>query len=554
MAVASVLLWKALETTPTRGSRWWSVRWTLPLVLELAALMLMVAAAAQWRPDAVPQATAIVLDHSSSMRLPLPGGLTGIESARNEAVGVLRSLHDADPAAVFIAGDWPRPLSIGTSPAEAADALAAWRPMPAPAAAPPPDLALRSALRWLERTDAASRVLVYAGDGALARWPRPEKGIQAFSLTVGGPASNSAVLDLEVKRGPGPSDSVAASFRIGRNARDGNTRQIPWRIEWEGREVNRGQVEVAAGEVSAVRVAFTDFGRGGLLTARIECNDACPEDNSMEVSIPHASFLRVALRCRPENTSLRAALLSAADMLVLESSPGSPDQAVGADVWVTEGRPGELPPPPWPSLQFLLPETGEEGHASPPLKLQDWQPDHPVLRGVDLPSVRLLELAARPGAAPVPGEEAGEAGAGSLRRWSVPAGIAYPLASGDQGIWILARERGNDRALEVAFDPLATDLPGRSDFPLLINQAVHWLVGRSDVDAGLDARVEALEAVREARRPPWPRHEARTPFPWTLPAWNAPALLALALLAASALLHGTLRFRATGMPAQGKRP
>jgi hypothetical protein len=226
----------------------------------------------------------------------------------------------------------------------------------------------------------------------------------------------------------------------------------------------------------------------------------------------------VLLRCRAENRALRSAVAAIPEARVVTDVPGELS-AESVDVCILESGSKPARVEGIPLLAFRAAESsgGDERKGG---ILDWWDLAHPILEGVDLPSLSVGEIS--------PIQVAGG--------WQV-------LARGEQGAWIAARRADGQPVIEVAFDPLKTDFPTRPDFPVFVANCIRWLAAEPTAPTPVGDLVEAVDPVRPPPelRPDKPGFRLR-PFPFDQPAWNLPLVVALLLVLLS--IPGSARGRA----------
>jgi len=503
ISVGSVMHWARAETSPSPEPAWWRVRVARPFLLRFVVLVLLVLAAAEWRVGDPTGAVGLVLDSSPSMRLSLPDGRARLDTAKGAAVNALRSRPDSESVMCAVSGDWPSVIASGESATYAADVLENWAPRTDPE---PPVLSLAFAAGWLGETDRPDRQLIYVGDAAMTHWPELPETIQLDRVVYAAHLPNAAVLDIQPSRDRVGPRNVNVFFRLGQIGVPAGL-PVTWALAFNGITIKTGQTTLEDGGVVPLQVRFRDNGEGGALRVILDAQDACKDDNAVEVAIPPFRPIRVLLRCRPENRALRLALSVLPDVEVVEERSDAQPERV--DVHVVEGEFEDVSSPGLPLLRLAVAAPEEEMTRVPSL-LHDWDDRHPILEGVDLPSLGSLSAVPRP---MEPGRRV--------------------LARGQRAGWIAIRN-DEPRAVEVNFDLRESGFSRRPDFPVFISNCIHWLAGQNESPASLTDRVEAIDPIRPPLEVPPGKVEPRTrSFPSNQPAWSLPLLVALLLMGLS---------------------
>jgi len=495
--------WSKAEAAPPPEPAWWRVRLARPFLFRFLVLILLALAAAEWRVGRPTRAVGLVLDSSPSMRLRLPDGHSRLDAAKTAAVDVLRSRPDSESILCAVSGDWPSVVALGKSPTYAADISEHWTPRIDPE---PPALSLAFAAGWLGEAGRPNRELIYVGDAAMTHWPTFPETIRHRQMVYADHLPNAAVLDVQPSRDPVDPRNVNIFYRLGQTGVSADL-HAAWSLTFNGVPIRTGKTTLRHGVVLPLQVRLRDNGKGGLLRVTVDAQDACKDDNAAEVAIPPLRRIRALLRCRPESRALRTALSVLPSVEVIEERTAAKPERI--DVHVVEGDPEDVSSPDLPLLRFAV-ASPEEEPTRVPSPLHDWDDRHPVLQGVDPPSLGTIS------AVPLPTKSGWRA-----------------IARGEHAEWIAVRD-DERRVVEVNFDLAESGFSRRPDFPVFISNCILWLTGRDQPSTSLTDRVEATDSIRPPLDITPGKGGPRTrSFPFNQPAWSLPLLAALLLMGLS---------------------
>jgi hypothetical protein len=461
VTVSSTLLWQRVVEDRRANAPWERLRRHLLLLLQLLALALLVLAfAGPYRQASVTLAadTVIVLDGSASMLALREGGDTRFEAARAEIGELLEAVEPSRRASLVLAGPQPQVLSpLSGDAARLRRALAGATPAEAPCDLP----AALDLARTLVRGRSGGEVVLVT-DGAF------DGDLQTLSLlrgvrlvNVGDPVPNLGLVSVAIRRLPGAAG--AQEIFAGIAASGGATRSATLLLEILGgegdwTEATRTAVVLEPGERLG-KLFRVEALPGTRLRLRIESDaaDSLAVDDEALLVVPPPPDVRVLLVSRSPWLLSRA--LAAVPGVQVFRSEGLPDDAASYDLVVLDGLVPEVPPAA-PLLVFGAgPPNGggplaATGSSTRPRVLR-WERRHPALRHVDLGAV-LVE-----------------------RSWTIePPPEAQLLIEGDSGPLAAAWTGPGGPVLQFSFDLLASDLPLRVAFPVLVHDAVDWLTAR----------------------------------------------------------------------------
>lgn len=225
-------------------------------------------------------------------------------------------------------------------------------------------------------------------------------------------------------------------------------RQATAIIEVDGREIHREELTLDSGVRETLVVPYDGL-TPREAEAKLEFDDAVKADNRAVVVLNPSGVIDVKL-ITPGNAFLETALDLYPGLTVEIIEP----EAINSGDIVMFDR---VTPPPLPEGRYLYIATTPVDLAAdipfvPAPAITGWNPDHPILTGIDPASITLFTSLA------VARDEAIES--------VIDAGVISLL-------W--TRESGDSREVGIGFDITASDLPLRTDFPLLVANLISWL-------------------------------------------------------------------------------
>lgn len=435
--VATLHLWRAaardlVAPAPRRLRRDW-----LAVVIQSAFLLLLIASLARPMLSTRGSRIVVIVDLSASMGA-RHDGATRLDAARSRIAGLVATV--------------PRGTRIQLIGAHAvAEAMGEFSAS---------DPAFERALGELRVSDAAGAIET-AVEGAQALQPAaiyvfsdmPRPVIASASTpevewtAVGDPADNVAITTL----GLGDLSSIERVAEVLLSVRNYGSEAVTTTvtIEQNGSVVRREPVTVSSRSVTALVTTIENL--PGIVTARLDVNDALPADNTRAVVVPASGPIRVrlmagsffverALSVHPGVSIVPAARLDG-------TAKGSVEEA---DVVVCDGC-TTLPPGNANVLIF------------PPRPSRPAEPVPLTMTGEEHP---LRELPTLDGFAVVPVPREGDFGDGFViaRAGGIPAVLAY--ASGVR------------RVVDLRLDPTVPGFALTPAFPMLVASAVEWLAAR----------------------------------------------------------------------------
>lgn len=469
--ISSSLLWSKALVDARANAPFQKLRRNLLLLLQILVLLLVALALA--RPamsvrGRAAAATVIILDASASMAAAdvRPSRFKHAQGLAKDLVGEVGA---SDEAMVVWAGPRPRvAASFGRDRNVLRDAIDSLE-----AADAPGDLRGAISLALAASQGRGTREIVLLTDGAFDQVQDVALGdVPIRYVKVGEKGNNVAIVAVDVRRRAGGARqgfaSVAnlgdeeASLDLEVRLRDGDGGGEGELLELKAMTIPAGQ------ERSEVFVVPQE---GGLLQVSITDGGALAADDRVFVAVPSQGKVSVGL-IGPDVFLVKRAL--EADPRLRVKTDVSAVEAATLDVAVFVGA----KPPSYAAGRYLVidPVDGGglfalAGDVEDPGPIH-WEPQHPLTRYTGLGDVhvgRALNTTPPPGATVL--AEAGP----------------VPL------LWTYERPRL--RLVVAAFDPFESDLPLRAGFPILLGNAVDWLLagrgtGPRVVAAGEIARGE----------------------------------------------------------------
>ena len=450
--VATLLFWdevlserqSAMARTNLR--RWWS------LLLQLLFLLLVTLAAAQpvFAGGMGAQRVVILLDTSVSMLAEEEAG-TRWDEAVNHARDTLGTVTMADTAALVAVGREPYIAAPFTnSRRQLRDALDALSPTHGTA-----DFEAAFAMLAAMPEDARPTTAVVISDGAFEplETPLPEWARLAY-LPVGERNDNAGITAFSARLLPGSTEDFEIFMQAVNHGEE--TVTAPFDIQVDGRVVDAGELTLPPGE-PVTRTARHITRRGGVVTATLELDDALAVDNRAYALLPPVEPVRVLL-VSERHGFVRNALATdshiALEVVTPDAYEGVPPESL-LEVVVFDGvAPEPLPNRPALYIGAVPPDANLETDdmVDAPL-ITEWDRGHPVTRGLVLGNVA-VDQAAR-----------------------ITAHEGYEVLVDALGGPLMLYRGGGDEAarLIAGFSVMASDLPLRAAFPMLIGNAVRHL-------------------------------------------------------------------------------
>jgi hypothetical protein len=290
--VSTLLFWDQLFDEKKPRAWWQRLRHLLSLLLQLAFLLLVVAALADplwsWQKNQQ-RRIVLVVDNSASMRAVEEGGRSRLDKAKQSAAGLVRSLRSGDRMAVLSAGGRTQ-VAIGMtdhqrSLLEAIEAL--------PATDGPTDVsaAVTAAERLLADDEKQGEILVIT-DGCFEQLADIQKHKHVKVYGVAAAQDNVAITRYQVRRSV--LDAVGYQILIDVTNFSKEKRNCRVELNLSDELVDVVPLELEPG-ATATRVLDHTSTNGGELVAKLDVTDALVTDNQAVAVLPKRTPVPVIL-------------------------------------------------------------------------------------------------------------------------------------------------------------------------------------------------------------------------------------------------------------------
>ncbi len=465
--VSTLLFWDQILRDEHTVTSLTKLRKLLSLLLQLLFLLLLVLALA--RPVLSKEMlgarrVVILLDTSASMTVLEENGKTRFEAAQRKARDVVRGMSMGDTGllvAVAKGADIVTPFT--DSRKELIEGLEATKVTHAAT-----DFADALDLLGHLPPDERPTYVYVITDGALSpvAFSPPEEMRFAY-LGVGKAAENMGITAFALRPLPASPRDFEIMFEASNETEEAQT--VPFEVRVNDSLVDAGELSIEAGgaQVHSLR-QFSP--QGGTVEVVLDHEDAFPLDNRAYAVLPEPELIRAVL-VTEGNVFLETALITD-DAIALETlSPTEYER------YVEEGHPHDVilfdrvKPDALPEAHAIFigawPEAlglATQGNVEEPI-ITDWKHDHPINRHLHLVNVT-IENALR-----VPKAE----------------GYEVLVESFDDPLVLLREDSEGAKTMVVAFDTVASDLPLRVAFPILVANAMRYMTGQ-----GLDQAWESV--------------------------------------------------------------
>jgi len=477
--VSSLLLWQqALKETGRRFHLKRILR-NLSLLLQIAATVLLATALAQpavLRDNPEQRNLVLIVDTSASMKS-REGSRTRMEAAKGIILQALGELGEGSRVLLIESRARPVLRSPFTS-----DRRALRERIMNLEATDEPGSMRDAFLMALSLAEAERRDEVWiATDGAFDPFEEIAlAGRDVRLLETGGAGGNVAVTRFQFRSLPVRSREYEILVEVSNLSEDPT--EAPLRLTIDGRPYLEDSVSLAPMEDRILIYPYR-----GLLAetavAELDVRDPLPTDDRAYAVLSASRGIRILL-LSPGNPFLEAALSvypnARVDRALADRDYGDYDLVVF----------DRIRPPPLVSGNYLLVAAGagglpvrEIGVLENP-SIVSWDRSHPVLQSLTLTDVEIRS------AVEVDVEEGGQI---------LIQGRGSPL--------MIAHESGRLRTLYLAFDPLQSDLPLKTAFPVLIGNIVQWFAPGGITSAARQVQAGSPYAVNprgfkfDVRRP-----------------------------------------------------
>jgi Ca-activated chloride channel family protein len=455
--VPAVLLWKQVMQDFQANVPWQRLRKHWLLLVQLLAALLLVLGVAQpytraWVYSG--EAHVLVLDGSASM-MATDVAPNRFERSKALVQEYIQKMPQGDQAAIVLAGARPRVLcGLTYNRSELLRALKNAQPVETGV-----NMAEAVALASAILAPFAAPTIEVFTDGGFPEPRDIDTGRARLQYhTVGTRAENAGIVAVDLREdrdAPGRFDLFVA-------LRHNSDREKRYTVElWRGDNLADAQ-EVVVPPKSEAPVLFRQLipaDRPEELRARLDARDALACDNTAYAVLHPVRPLKVLLVSKG-NLFLETALsLDARTTVQRITSPPAAEAYAQYDVVVYDN----IEPASPPSVHAVFVGVIPRWFPAVPLQtvqnsvVVDWNHTHPVMRYVDLASVRLSKVT------PV-----------------LPQAGTETLAEVSEGAVVVSVSKPDRRWLLITFDVTATDLPLRVAFPVMMLNALRWLTAPSE--------------------------------------------------------------------------
>jgi len=453
--VASLMLWKRMARDLEAEASWRRPRWDLLLALQLLAALCVGLALA--RPAILgggSQRLVMVLDASASMaaRDVQP---TRFAAAKEELANEVNKAPVDARVSLVVASQQPRVVVENGSPSNVLGALEGLQPDTAAADLP---AAIRVAAGLAAPAAANGSQVEVITDGA-TDLNLPQQSVPVSFKLVGGGSDNVAISEVTLRRAIDRNDYLAGFARVVNFGNDPHSTAMV--VLADNLAVDRSPVDVPA--VGHADATFHVPANAQTVSVVLTDRDPLPAGDRVDVQ-GYARWARTATIVSDAPTAWEHVLSVVPDLTTRSIKPAdfqATDYGPNDIVLFDNVVPNQLPQS--PTVIVNPPD------ASPLLTRADTLPrqrsaerfdaDDPLLQGLDIAplSVQQLERAVTP-------------------NWA-----AASVGAEDTPL-ILHGRLGNQRVVMFTFDPAKSNLPHLAAFPLLMANAVDWLIpGREAV-------------------------------------------------------------------------
>lgn len=468
--VATLFFWDKIlkdEQTVTSLAR---LRKLLSLLLQLLFIALLALALA--RPlvsDAITGARRIVLflDTSASMLVQEGDGIR-FDEAKAQALNLVKGLAQGDTMMLVTVDQHPAVIRPFTnSKRELEEAIKTLSPVHT-------ETDFAAALEILNRLpESRQDTQVYlVTDGAFPPVAyTPGEDLQFAYLRVGETGDNVGITKFQARPLPDSPRDFQVHLEVANETAQTVAAELEFRLNgaltdaWELTLPPQGSAQHRFSQYSAT---------GGAMEVFLDFPDAFPIDNRAFGRLAPLSPVKVQL-VMEGNLFLESALLTDRNVAleVIDPAEAKPAENYDVTVWAA-APPNETPAGNSVFVNHWPPDLGivAEGELKSPL-ITDWERNHPINRHLALQNVTIR----------------------SAQKITAPDSFLPLIRSFNDPLLLLQESKPADAAAEAtkerkvlvfAFDPLATDLPLRVAFPILIANAVHYLQGLDSRDGWMN--------------------------------------------------------------------
>lgn len=473
--VPSTLLWRRAAEDLHANAPFQKLRRNLLLLVQLlivAALVFALARPFLHSTRGSSRATVIMLDNSASMNATdEQGGRSRLDKARQEAVEFVRGMQPGEQAMLLVFANRPSVAASFTSDKS--------RLTNAIAAVGAPDLPTRAADAFALAQSLArpltAELRVYS-DGALdAQNIALASTAKCVFVPVGTRANNVGIVRLDLRRALEDRER----FQVFASIRNYSDQARTSRLEVYQRDklVDAKELNLAPKSSASQVFSNAELAPGPVRLALSAADDLASDNEVFGVIAPPAT--KRILLVTPGNYFLEHALAERApEIEVTKATPGTiPSGEFDAKIFDNIAPPGPLAPGSYFFINSVPPREGYtlEGTEDSPV-LYDWDQQSALMRHVQMADVSIRRA----------------------KRIKLPQ-AARVLAESRETPLMSISESENRRILLWSFDLFESTLPMRAAFPILLSNALDWLL--SDVHAS-EVSTMACGDVIQMEAPP----------------------------------------------------
>ena len=460
MQVATLMFWDKIlrdEQTVTSLAR---LKKLLSLLLQLLFITLLTLALA--RPLLSGDLTAtrrlvVFVDTSASM-LVKEGEGTRFELARQKALDLVKGLAQGDTMMLVTVDqatevilpftNRKRDLEDAINSLEARHHATDFKPA-------------LSMLDQLKASESVTQVYLVT-DGAFPSIDyTPESEFEFAYVKVGEASGNVGITAFQVRPLPDSAQDFQILYEVSNTSDQAIT--APVELHIGGALVDAYEVNVPANDsIGRIIRQFSD--QGGAVELFVDFEDAFPLDNRAFGLLAPPAPIRVQL-VMDANFFLESALMTDNNVALEVAAPDAIQPYADYDVTIFAGTAPETTPPGDVMFIHQWPEDlgiRSVGELEAPL-ITDWDREHPINRHLSFQNISMT----------------------AAKKVEMPDSFRALVSAFDDPLLML-REKENGTALVVAFDPLASDLPLRVAFPMMVANAIRYLQGQGGSDAWLN--------------------------------------------------------------------
>lgn len=452
--VSTLLFWDQIFDEKRQRSLWQRLRHFLSLLLQLAFLLLVVAALAdplwQWQQHQQ-RHVVLILDNSASMAAVDAAGQSRWEQARRMAMDRAAELREGDQMALITAGGMVG-VAVGMTDfgPTVEDAIDAMQLTDAPARI---DEAIAAARRLT--LDAERREIVVVTDACFDAADQRAAEPDVRLIAVGKPLDNVAITTFQTRRSL--IDPIGYAVLVEVENLGAAPVECRLRISLEDELVDVLPLQLEPDKPWRKMIEQASAG-GGILQASLDVEDALPTDNVARAILPRRPRIPVTLVTDRESLYLQSVLeaIPLVDLTVTDR----PVRAAAANGFTVLYQTVPDPLPEGPLLVIDPRADSQLWRLGPPLDLPIISGQHeesPLLSHVRLTNVAL------------PGGRAIEMQGPATGLLSTPEGAALMTTA--------VRPEGRMVVLSANLDD--GDLPLRIAFPVMMTNAVNWFLGQT---------------------------------------------------------------------------